>query len=444
MSARRALALVALLSLGTPAAAQSQGFNLRDLLTDFLREGITLAPPAGNFPSHSAHFIGGDSPQFQALQRFNSELASQLSSFPLASSAGGFSYRFDPALGVFTRSVDSFGPIYAERAETIGKGRFNLGVNFSHFTFDQVGDLALRDGDVRLVFTHEDTNRDEGNTNLFFEGDLITAQLFLKVETDITAFVLSYGVSERFDIGLAVPLVSVSLEAQTDAAIQRIATSVSAPTIHQFIGGGSEATIRQRGSASGVGDIVVRGKFQAVRGTAGGLALAADVRLPTGEERDLLGTGATQVKGLLIGSLRWGPFSPHVNAGYTWSSKGPDDTELPDEVSYTGGFDWSLHPRLTFVADVIGRTFLDSAIVRVEDTTFQANTTSPPAPPVIATAVFPRLVAGTEDVHSLLGSVGVKINPFGNFLVTINGLFKLNEEGLQDDFAPLIGIDYSF
>src|SRR5512142_3532661 len=128
MSSRRVLSVLVLggLALGAPCAP-AQSFNLRDLLTDFLRAGITLAPPPAGFPSHQAHFIGENSPQFLALQQFNTELAVQLSSFPLPSSAGGFTYQFDPALGVLTRASDSFGPIYAERADTLGKGKVNLG-----------------------------------------------------------------------------------------------------------------------------------------------------------------------------------------------------------------------------------------------------------------------------------------------------------------------------
>jgi hypothetical protein len=443
MSLRRAILALALGSL-LPATSAAQAFNLRDLLTEFLRGGITLAPPTGEFPSHAAHFIGAASPQFLALQQFSSELARQLSSFPLASSAGGFTYRFDPALGIFTRTADSFGPIYAERAETIGKGRFNLGLNFRHFSFDRINDLELADGDVRLVFTHEDTNRDQSGLQLWFEGDVITARLLLRLETDITAFVLSYGLTDRLDLGVALPIVRVDIEAQTDATIQRIATSASAPDIHRFQNGGTTETFRQAGSASGVGDVVLRGKYQLLRGSTGGLALAADVRLPTGEERDLLGTGATQLKGILIGSLRLGSFSPHVNGGYTVSSKGENDEELPDEISYTGGFDWALNPRLTFVVDVLGRTFRDAQFVRVVDTTFQANT-NPGGPPNIVTAVFPRLIASREDLNTLLGSVGFKINPFGNFLITLNGLFPIvDDEGLQDRFSPLVAVDYSF
>jgi hypothetical protein len=77
------------------------------------------------------------------------------------------------------------------------------------------------------------------------------------------------------------------------------------------------------------------------------------------------------------------------------------------------------------------------------ESAFQANT-NPGGPPNIVTATFPRLVAEPGDSNSLLGSIGLKINPFGNFLLTVNGLFRLNDEGLQDDFAPLVAVDYSF
>ncbi len=442
MSLRR-LAITFLLAGLLPLPANAQSFNLRDLLTDFLREGITLATPATGF-SHSAHFIGADSPQFKALQGFNTELGNQLSSFPLASSAGGFTYNFDPSLGVFTRAAESFGPIYAERSDTIGKGRMNVGVNYTHFTFDHIDGLALRDGQAKLVFTHQDTNGDHGNLQFPFEGDLITSNLFLKVDTDITAFVLTYGISDRVDVGLAVPVLRVNLDAQTDATIRRLATGGNSP-IHTFTNGGTTESFRQSGSASGVGDVVLRGKFRLLQGGRGGLALAGDLRLPTGEERDLLGTGATQVRGFVIASLHAGPFSPHVNAGYAWSSHASGGRKVPDEISYTGGFDWALGPRLTFAVDVLGRTFRKAQVVRVVDTTFQYNTNPDfNGTPVIQTATFSRLISETRDSTSLLGSAGFKINPVGNLLITVNGLFSLNQKGLQDRFAPLLAFDYSF
>jgi len=477
MSSRRLGLLAVILAVLAPSKLPAQT-GLRDLLTNFLQQGITLAPPpviGGR--SHVAHFQSLDQPEFIAVREFNQELANQLSSFPLASSAGGITYRFDPALGVFTRATDSFGPIYADRADTIGKGKFNLGLNYSHFEFDRINDLSLSGGDTKLVFQHTDVG-------IYVEGDVITANLFLKLTTDITSFVMTYGVSDRFDIGVAIPVVHVDLAASTNDTIQRLATGPcpggfdatggcpNNPPIHRFPGGGSTATVSASGSASGVGDIVLRGKFRLVSGDKGGLALAGDVRLPTGEERDLLGTGATQARASLTGSLHLGTFSPHINGGYTWSTKPRDDRTpdqrnppdggtplprltIPNQIDYTAGFDWAVHPRVTVALDVIGRTFLSTQIVRVENQTFHAVTGDSNGgackcepegqqPPQNVTAVFPRLTTTEGDSHTLLGSFGLKVNPFANLLVTGNILFSLKREGLQTRLAPLVGFDYSF
>jgi Putative MetA-pathway of phenol degradation len=440
----RALLLFFLVAL-LPAALSAQSFNLRDLLTDFLRQGITLAPPQPPFPSHETHFIGADSPQFQAVQQLNQQIANQLSTFPLASSAGGFTYTFDPNLGVFSRATDSFGPIYAERADTIGRGRFNLGLSYSHYTFDHINDLSLRNGGLKLVFTHIDTNADQSNFQPWFEGDVITATLFVKIQTDITAFEMTYGLGDRFDVGLAVPIVHVELNAVTAATIDRLATATNAPGIHQFLNGTSSETFQQSGTASGVGDVVLRAKYRLTSNASPGLALAADVRLPTGDEGNLLGTGTTQVKLYAVGSAHLAAFSPHFNAGYTFSNHRSGQPRLPDEISYSGGFDWALSPRLTFMVDALGRTFRDTQIVSVENATFVANTNpSPVTPPVFNTAVLPRLVTRDGNLTTFLGSIGFKVNPVGNLLLTVNGLFSLNKNGLRDDFTPLIGLDYSF
>ena len=200
--------------------------------------------------------------------------------------------------------------------------------------------------------------------------------------------------------------------------------------------------------------------------------MAGDLRLPTGEERDLLGTGATQGRLSLTGSLHLGTFSPHINGGYTLSTNPADDRTpaqknppdggmplprltIPDQIDYTAGFDWAVHPRVTLAVDVIGRTFRRTGIVSVEEQTFHAVTGDSNGgackcepegqqPPQSVSAVFPRLTETPGDSHTLLGSFGVKVNPFANLLVTGNLLFSLRREGLQTRIAPLIGMDYSF
>ena len=70
-------------------------------------------------------------------------------------------------------------------------------------------------------------------------------------------------------------------------------------------------------------DVVVRGKYRLTSSSVVGGALGVEARLPTGEERDLLGTGTTQVRGFLIGSAHLGTFSPHLSGGYRKSRMQP-------------------------------------------------------------------------------------------------------------------------
>lgn len=439
---RKCAVILALVVCSFPVSAQ-QSVNLRDLLTNFLIVGITLAdPPAGSqFPTHAAHFISEDSLQFAAIQRFSQEFANQVSAYPLPSPGGGFTYSFDPALGVLTRSSESFGPIFGERSDTIGRGKFNIGINHTAYSFTQLGSNDLRDGDLKLVFTHEDVNRDSTSTTPWFEGDVLTAALYVKVESDVTAFIVNYGVTDRFDVGVAVPLVDVSLDARSDVTVQRLATGSSSP-IHVFPNGTQSDVVSQSGSASGVGDVAVRMKYRVLRNERGGLALAADVRLPTGEYRDLLGTGATRVGAVAIGSLTMGRFSPHLNLGYSVSGD-VNGVEQPDELSTAIGFDVAVSPRLTLAADLLGTRRFDAGVIEVEDSSFRANV-NPGGPPEFVTASFPRLFVAEGDATTYLGSIGVKVNPVGNLLLSVNGIFGVQGDGLRPRFAPMFGVDYSF
>ncbi|HEV2063282.1 MAG TPA: transporter, partial [Thermoanaerobaculia bacterium] len=261
-----------------------------------------------------------------------------------------------------------------------------------------------------------------------------------------TAFVFTYGVTDQFDLGLAVPLVNVDLKAVSTATIQRLGTGVCCAATHQFVGGGQSSTIQSVGSASGLGDVLARAKLRILRGPVGALAVFADVRVPTGEERDLLGTGTTQVKGALIGSLHFNPVSMHVNGGYTWAAQKNGVKVVPDEINYSLGIDVAAHPRLTFTAEVIGRDVRNTNAVVIDNHTFTANQLQTDLVTTkVITAVFPRLVVNPiANQNRVNASVGLKVNPVGNLLLTLNGLFSLDNKGLQDKFTPLIGLDYSF
>jgi Putative MetA-pathway of phenol degradation len=137
------------------------------------------------------------------------------------------------------------------------------------------------------------------------------------------------------------------------------------PDTHTFEYGNADATqtVRRSGRVTGLGDIVVRTKYHFLRAAGGGLAAAIDLRLPTGDADNLLGTGGTEAKILLVASGERGRFGQHVNFGYTVANgdvagtvSGLTATSLPDEINYTGGVEFIAHPRVTLMGDVVGRT----------------------------------------------------------------------------------------
>src|SRR3954462_14592492 len=156
-SRKTSIALLLTALVAAPAsAADSDG--LAGLLLRFFAPSNPVILRATPEPfSHAAHF--GSQPNAQAiLTQLNKGIASQLSTFPLGSSSAGFTYTFDPALGVFNRSTESFGPVFAERPLTAGRGKLSFGLNYLKAHYDRFEGQDLRKGDIKLYLTHKDTN----------------------------------------------------------------------------------------------------------------------------------------------------------------------------------------------------------------------------------------------------------------------------------------------
>lgn len=76
------------------------------------------------------------------IPSLNSAIASQAVLLPLASPSSGITYSWDPTAKIFSPSTDSFGPIYGERADTIGKYRVFLGLSYQYLRWNQFASLA--------------------------------------------------------------------------------------------------------------------------------------------------------------------------------------------------------------------------------------------------------------------------------------------------------------
>ena len=437
----RCLVALGLAALLLPAPAPAQ---LADLIPGLFENTVRLASNPDPTRDHAAHFVDPEGTLRATGEALNQSLVSQLSTFPLASSAGGFTFVFDPALGTYERASQSFGPAFTERAQTIGDGRWNVGFNHLRASYESLDGLELEGGDIEFQLRHIDSSPPVGGVppQPFFEGDLINVNTFLEVENQTTVFFANYGLTDRFDVSLAVPLVSVDVAARAVLTVDRLATAAQ-PGIHVFPDGSSTSSFSDSDSATGVGDVLLRGKWRFADLGAGGLAAALDVRLPTGDEEDLLGTGFTQAKLSLLASGAIGRFSPHANLGFSAASGDSDTLEdLPDELSYAAGLDVAVHPRLTLSGEVVGRNLFDATRAELRQETFTFTTAGATAP---LTAQRPVVQFVEDDLSLLLGVLGVKFNPAGNLLLSASALFSLADDGLeQDGVIGAFGLEYSF
>jgi hypothetical protein len=380
--------------------------------------------------THSGHFRGDFQTEFT---QFNTALTSRLATVPLPSPASGFTYEFDSSLGVFTRTTQSFGPILAERAETIGGRRFSFGFTYQHFHFDTLEGQDL--ANIPAVFTHDSAELLGGREDVVTTTNSINARI-----NQFTVF-LTYGLTDRFDVSVAIPFVSNDLEVISDATIQRVGTDDE--QIHFFREAddsvGNRRIFTAFGSASGLGDVTIRLKGNFWRN--GGLSLGTDLRVPTGDEQDLLGVGAAGFKPFLIWSSSYGSIAPHINAGYQWNGSSVlagdpstgESRDLPDHGFLTAGADFGVASRFTFVVDVLGQYLIDSPRMRKE--TFFA---------LDGVSTFPNITFQKDSFLVLNGAVGFKLNVLQQLLVDVNLLFNLNDNGLQDKVTPLVGIEYAF
>jgi hypothetical protein len=458
--------------------AQTNGPGLSDLVPELILRGITLPGAENPGAPHSGHFTLGN-PTFggsqgasrpdvgaiRAVEAFGDRLRAQFANFPLGSSTGGFTYSFNDASGIYTRNTQSFGPAFTERAATVGQRKFSLGVNYQHTSFDTFGGEDLSDGSIVFYLPHTDCCSPAAPPPSAqvpgFESDVIEAALRLKATTNTVGMFANYGVTDRFDVGVAIPISHVSLEANVNARILRLSTAAD-PRVHTFVEGqdATQKDFNNSGSATGLGDVVVRTKYNFLRSSDTWLSLGFDLRLPTGDEKDLLGLGTTQGKVFLIVSSDSEWFSPHANIGFTVSGEGDrekrfqfDPIGVSDEINYAGGVEIVATPRLTVLADFIGRTLMNAGTLELETRTFpfrvgagaagtvplQTSSTNP-----ITGAPYRQLALQTGNLSLLLGSAGVKFNAARNLLVMANVLFPLNDAGLRDRLTFSFGADYAF
>jgi len=405
-------------------------------------------PLASGVPHDPTHFQG----QFQDLfNPLNSALGSQLTSLVLPSPASGVTYVFDPTTGLPTRSTQSFGPVLSERAETIGQGRWSFGFNWQYYSFDTLDGIDL--DNLPFAFFHVGS-KEVGGAGGGGLDDIVITQTSIDISANVFTFFLTYGLRDWLDTSVAIPVSSVEATATGSAELLRIGSGD--PEIHFFSPPtGNRQDFRAEDKATGIGDIVLRFKGTPFKGETASVALGVNLRLPTGDEEDFLGSGAAGVNPFGVVSFDLGNVTPHFVVGYQWNGdsvlagdpqEGSVLGDLPDQFFYQAVADISLSPHFTFDLGFLGQRVFDSTRFFLSPRVIDEMIIDPGSTGIDSGLIGTTIADITSQVQSFNlnnGVVGVKVGG-EKFLATFNLLFKLNDSGLRDKITPLVGLELYF
>lgn len=438
-----------LFPIAIPSLGFAQGGGLREKISELFifgsgQEPLFLAGSASptnpvSLQAHGSHFIPASAATNASVISFITDaISGSVANLPIGSTSGGETFRFVAGLPVPTST--SSGPIFAERAKTLGRGRVLAGVSRSGFRFSTLRGADMRN--INLTFTHQNVDF-PGCSGTFadncakmgvpvLENDVINFRLSIDLDVRVTSTYLTYGLTDRFDVGVVIPVVQTQFRGSSQADIVPFGGTMAA---HYFSGTSADpvlsASRQTEGSATGLGDVALRMKGNVRETQTTRFALLLDARFPTGSSKDELGSGSFAARGLAILSSRYGDFSPHANVGYLFRA----GKRQNDAVVGTVGFDHRMAERVTMAADLVSELQVGDSKLNLPQ-------------PVHYNAPFNRTVQVTDipDTRDDIvnGSFGFKLVPTKNVTVVLNTLFPLNRGGLRADLIYTAGIEYNF
>jgi hypothetical protein len=387
MSKRYKVVLATALGLALAGAADAQ--SVTDVLT-FLLNNQSVSTGSVDRDRQAA---------LATTATISRALVANLATLPVPSASSGFVYRFNSDLGTMERASQNFGPFFVERAVTPGRGAVSFGLAFQQFRFTTLDGQNLRDG---TLLTTANQFVDEAAP---FDADRLT----LDIDASVATFYASVGVSDRIEVGVAAPVMSLNLSGE------RIDT-YRGQAFTQAVG---------QAHAAGLADIVLRTKVIAYQEEGSGIAGAVDVRLPTGRAEDLLGAGAASVKFSAIGSLESGTVSGHANVGFSLGG-------LARELSASAAVAAAAGRHVTLDGEILGRMIdAPGGIVQVA------------APhPTLQNVETIRLLPSGSRLTILSVVTGFKWNLTDTWVLSGSVTIPLTSEGLNAPLTPFVGLDY--
>ncbi|HEY9225057.1 MAG TPA: hypothetical protein VIP11_00325 [Gemmatimonadaceae bacterium] len=444
---RRAFAyLLAFLAASSSASAQ----GLREKISQLFIFGSGIDPlflagsadpnnPA-SIRAHGSHFVPSAVSENGSIIAFiSAAIGGNVANAPIGSTSGGETFRFEG--GVPVKTSTSGGPIFAERAQTLGKGRTVVGIGRSSSHLSSLRGVDLHD--IEGFFTHQNVDfagcdstvgglscKLMGVPNL--ENDVMQFKLNLDLRVRVTSLYATMGLTDNFDVGVVVPVISTSLTGESSAQVIPFGGPTAA---HFFAGTPSSPTLTGtrsvEGTATGLGDVAVRTKFGLQQSARTHVALLGEARFATGNEDDLLGLGSFVSRGLAVISANFGAFSAHANTGFLYRASKTQNSA----VLGTLGFDDLITDHVTIAADLVaemqvGKTRLQLPAPVQYDYPFK-RTINPTTIPNIADNI-------------VNGSFGFKFETGRGFSIVTNALVPLNRGGLRPNLALSSALEYAF
>ncbi len=257
-------------------------------------------------------------------------------------------------------------------------------------------------------------------------------RLAINLGLSVTSVFLTYGMSDRFDLSVVVPLVHSTLQASADAEIRPFGSTA----VH-FFGGTPDHPVLQAHSASfgshtGIGDVAVRAKANLVSHDRFNLGILGDLRVPSGDKDNFAGAGATSVRAQMVASARFGETTTHLNAGYLL--RGGQD--FNNEIVATAGFDQPMSDWATLAAEMVTEWQLGDNKVQLPGTVTYVEP--------FTRYVQPTNIPNTKD-NRVFSSLGFKFrtSETGPIVLT-NVLIPVVRGGLQPSVLWTLGVDFGF
>jgi hypothetical protein len=481
-------------TLTVPTLTGAPSFTLPKAVPSIFTETIADANPA----NASGKAIIVNAANYSVSRNFvqlnnalNASIATSLSIIPLSSPASGVITRTDPDTGAELPVSSTLGPIFTERAETIGKGKFYLGFSNQGFHFTSFNGTSLNS--LSLLYQGGDPSKviQDGNQRPTVPA---TFALGMDVRLSQNIAFLTYGVTNSLDVSLGLPVIHSAVSARTYNGTIYSGTGFDTHDgstcwcVNTFTPGYPTLMQQQIGQTAlgktGLGDVLLRVKGTVIRESHLVVAVGSDVRFPTGDANNYLGVGTTTVKPFAAVSFYSKPLrnnivlSPHFDVGWQFSGKSilggqlqgtalSQNTSvgavnyigapftytkgyLPDVFTWAAGTEIALGRHNTLIADILGNQV--GWIHGIPNATFQTlpNQLLPTGPngnkkvvPVQGSAV--GLVGmGNVSFGQYTGSFGYKARLMGNLVASFNVLTRFDDNGLTARLVPLYGLGYTF